>query len=91
MKKILTCVLALVLCAGLGYDVVGANAQFWTTKDIYRVNWAFVIIAIIISLVLLVLGFLGIYLRHVISHPDILGYQTKVNRYQPFVTARLMG
>lgn len=73
--------------AGLGYDVTGALAQFYTSKDIYAVNWPFVIIAIIISLMLMIFGFVGMYLRHSNTNPDVLGYVSTLTRENPNFSA----
>lgn len=67
----------------LGYDVTGAYATFTSPRDIYAVNWPFVVIAIIISLMLLFLGFLGIYYRYTNSLPDVLGYVSTLTRDNP--------
>lgn len=67
----------------VGYDVTAASAIRTTTYQMYQVNWTWVIIAIVISLLLLFLGLLGLYFRHTNNHPDVLGFVSTLTRDNP--------
>ena len=71
---------------GLGYDVLSVNTTFNTIKDVYEVNWPLAIVAMVISLMLIVFGFVGIYLRSKTSYPDILGFVSTLTRENPHFT-----
>lgn len=67
----------------IGYNVVPVHAETLTLVPIYQTNWKWVTIAMIISIGLLVLGFVGIYFRHNNKQPDVLGYVSTLTRDNP--------
>lgn len=74
---------ALLSTAPVGYNVIPTRASTTYITSVYMVNKPFTAATIVLSLLLMGLGFLSIYIRQKNSYPDVLGFVSTLTRDNP--------